>query len=564
MSGEPQKQERITQRPAAPNRPATGSGDLLAGTRDPASSTRPRMTRKEIADTSLISGTTIAGRYRVERLLGSGGMGSVYEATQLAIGRRVAIKVLRPDVADDPFIEARFQREARAAASVHHPNVVVVHEFGRGDDGTLFLAMELLHGDSLLVRLRKGGPIAPREAVRIASEIASALEAAHAAGVVHRDLKPDNVTLLSNGGLKVLDFGIARILQSDREETSEDRAQLTDAQQVLGTPRYISPEAVARLPVGPSADLYALGAILFEMLTGRPVFLDKEPVILMGQHLRDRPPLLREAAPELEAPVELETLVDELLRKLPTERPASASVVQRRLASLDWSGRLVRDATKATVAPPSSEELLEPDELDELPAAGTSRARPVSRGVADVVSPPKTAALSPDLGAKPPPPTLTPEAVLFQAPAARPGRADWVTPRTHKRPNILGGLLLVISVLAVAGLLVVHRMRLDEERARLEAERAATTPPATTEAPPDPLGPRVQEALITVQTNAPSPVVRWDGETMEGAAFAVPVDGRPHRLEVSARGYGTRAVEVVADGPHTVELPLTRGRSRPR
>ncbi|GAB4213255.1 MAG: hypothetical protein OHK0013_36990 [Sandaracinaceae bacterium] len=553
MSGEPQKRERITVRPAAPNQSGTGSGTRG---RDPASSTRPRMTKREIAETQLSTGTTIAGRYRVERLLGSGGMGSVYEATQLAIGRRVAIKVLRPDVADDPFIEARFQREARAAASVHHPNVVVVHEFGRGDDGTLFLAMELLHGDSLLVRLRRTakegrGAIPPREAVRIAAEIASALEAAHAAGVVHRDLKPDNVTLLANGGLKVLDFGIARILQNDREDTSEDRAQLTDAQQVLGTPRYISPEAVARLPVGPSADLYALGCILFEMLTGRPVFLDKEPVILMGQHLRDTPPRLRDVVPDLEAPVELEALVEELLKKLPTERPASATVVRERLLALDWNGRLVRDATKPTVAPASTEPL-DAEAIEALPSPAARRPAEIS-----------TSAPALDLGARPPPPTLTPEPILFQAPAARPGRADWITPRTSKRPSVLGGVLLVGSVLVVGGMLVVHRMRLDAERARLEAERARTaiTAPAT---PPEPLGPRAQEALITVHTNAPSPLLRWDGVPMEGTSFSVPVDGRPHRLEVSARGYATRSVEVVADGPHTVELPLTRARSRTR
>ncbi|MFO0709642.1 MAG: serine/threonine-protein kinase [Sandaracinus sp.] len=553
MSSEPQKQERITVRPDAP-KPAASVGSTSSGGRDPASSTRPRMSKKEIADTSLSTGTTIAGRYRVERLLGSGGMGSVYEATQLAIGRRVAIKVLRPDVADDPFIEARFQREARAAASVHHPNIVVVHEFGRGDDGALFLVMELLHGDSLLTRLRRrakergSGALPPEEAVRVAIEIASALEAAHAAGVVHRDLKPDNVTLLASGGLKVLDFGIARILENDRADRSgEDRAQLTDAQQVLGTPRYISPEAVARMPVGPAADLYALGCILFEMLTGRPVFTDKEPVILMGQHLRDAPPRLREVVSDLEAPVELEVLVDELLKKLPTERPRSASEVRSRLAALDWHGRLVRDATKAPQLPPISPSDLLPDESPLLLPAAVPSPRPLP-------TPTPTPAPPVDLGARPPAPTLSPEAILFKAPSPAPGRADWVTPRTQKRPSIFGGVILVICVLAVAGLLVVHRMRLDEERAHL----TPSTPPPTTST--ELLGPRAEEALITVQTNAPDPTIRWDDQTMEGTSFSVEVDGHTHRLEVSARGYTTRQVEVVADGPHAVDLPLTRGR----
>jgi serine/threonine-protein kinase len=548
MSSEPQTKERITMRPEAAKRAPSES----SGARETASSTRSRLTKQQVAETSHAAGKIIAGRYRVERLLGSGGMGSVYEATQLAIGRRVAVKVLRPDMADDPLIEARFEREARAAASVHHPNVVVVHEFGRGDDGALFLAMELLPGESLLARLRRlkgagDSALSPREAVGFAIEIASALEAAHAAGVVHRDLKPDNVTLLASGGLKVLDFGIARILQDERDDAREDRAQLTDAQQVLGTPRYISPEAVARLPVGPSADLYALGCILFEMLTGRPVFLDREPVILMGQHLREAPPKLRDASPGLAAPVALEALVDELLRKLPTDRPATASAVRQRLASLDWSGRLVRDVTRPSRPPP-----ILPDDLEEVDD-DLSAPAPASKPAPAMPSAPVR------LEARPPAPTLTPEALHFQPPSATPAGADWITPRGPRRPSMLSRAVLVLCVATVAGLLVAHRMRLDAQRAQLlETGAQPTTAPAA------PLGPREVEANITVHTSTPDAVFRWDDELMPGPSFHVVVDGRTHRLEVSARGHATRRVDVVADGPHTLDVPLTHSRSRRR
>lgn len=517
------------------------------------------MTKREVVRTALPRGATIAGRYQIERLIGTGGMGSVYEATQLAIGRRVALKLLRPDVADDPLVEARFEREARAAASIRHSNVVIVHDFGRADDGTLFLAMELLEGSSLLVHLRDTGAIPPRRAVAIAREIASALEAAHAAGVVHRDLKPDNVMLLVDGGVKVLDFGIARIVRNDREDAptaGEDRAQLTDAQQMLGTPRYMSPEAVARLPVGPPADLYALGAILFEMLTGRPVFLEKEPVLLMGQHLRERPPRLRDVAPDLEAPVELETLLDELLRKLPTERPRSATEVRKRLAGLDWGGKLVRDTARPRTSITSADFSTRDDEA----ARSGTRARRDRDSSAPLPSPEP---LSFSFAERPPPPTLTPEPVPFQAPVERPGRADWVTPRRRRRTSALGAVIVVTIVAAFTALLVVHRMRLEAERRRLEAD-ASTTSPAVLPLSSEPLGPRATEALIVVRTNAPEPTVRWDGEPMSGTAFGVSVDGLTHRLEVSARGYAPRRIDVVADGPHTLDVPLEPARARRR
>ena len=298
-----------------------------------------RVTKESILQQSTLQpGSVVAGRYRVDAVLGVGGMGAVYAATQLNISRKVALKIVRPDLSGDPMMAARFEREARAASAVHHPNVVVVHEFGRADDGTLFMTMELLSGEPLSARLKREGRLPAKEAARIIAEVAAALEVAHKAGVVHRDLKPDNVFLLSTGGVKVLDFGIARILERRDEEGHEvDSSALTEVGQMLGTPRYMSPEAVARMPVGPPADLYALGCILFEMLCGRHVFTESVPALLMAQHLKEKPPRLSEVSRELDAPPALEALVDDLLKKMPNERPNGASSVLRRLLVLDWS-----------------------------------------------------------------------------------------------------------------------------------------------------------------------------------------------------------------------------------
>jgi serine/threonine-protein kinase len=298
----------------------------------------------------LAPGTVIAGRYRIVRRLGTGGMGAVYEAEQTAIGRRVALKVVRPELANDESIAERFRREARAASRIRSAHVVVVHDFGGGeDDSPLYLVMEFLEGETLEARLAGQGALPPRDAVEIAKQVASALEAAHAAGVVHRDLKPANVLLPRNEPLKVVDFGIARMLESDEPAGG---TKMTQAGTLLGTPAYMSPEACLRKTVGPAADLYALGVMLFEMLTGQLPLEDEEPILLLGLHARVPPPRLRDERPELSVPDALEELVDRLLAKKPEERPASARAVIDALAALDWSASRRAAPVPAPVAAP--------------------------------------------------------------------------------------------------------------------------------------------------------------------------------------------------------------------
>jgi eukaryotic-like serine/threonine-protein kinase len=215
-------------------------------------------------------GREIDGRYHVVALLGEGGMGQVYEVRHTSLDRGFAMKVLRRELARDPELSDRFIDEAKGTASIRHPNIVQITDFGRLDDGLPYFVMELLRGQTLGHVIKAGGPIPAGAAVRILEQIASALGAAHAAGIVHRDLKPENVFLVggmtggrASGDVRVVDFGAAKIVGSSR---------VTRQGIVFGTPHYMSPEQASGQPVDHRADIYALGVIMYEMFTGRVPF----------------------------------------------------------------------------------------------------------------------------------------------------------------------------------------------------------------------------------------------------------------------------------------------------
>jgi eukaryotic-like serine/threonine-protein kinase len=226
------------------------------------------------------------GRYRLVRRIGVGGMGEVWEADDTVLGRRVALKVLVQELANDPRATRRFVREARATAKLTHPNVTRVYDFGR-DGGVPYLVMELLEGDTLADRLA-GGPLPPSEAARIGAAVGDALDAAHRQGIVHRDVKPGNVLLTPVGEVKVMDFGIAAAV---------DETHSTTGSGLYGTAAYISPERAAGQAATPAADVYSLGAVLYELLTGRPPFLGDSPVLVVRAHLQEPPRPVRELAP---------------------------------------------------------------------------------------------------------------------------------------------------------------------------------------------------------------------------------------------------------------------------
>ncbi|WP_051107898.1 protein kinase domain-containing protein [Actinomadura atramentaria] len=282
----------------------------------------------------------LAGRYELERELGSGGMGAVYRAVDRELERAVAVKVLSEQLARQPGFLARFQREARVAAGLSHPHLVVVHDVGQdvtGEHPVPYLVMELVQGRTLAEILR-GGPLAPDRAAAVVLDVLDALEHCHAKGVVHRDIKPANIMLDESGSrpvVKVMDFGIARLL-------SEEATRLTATGMLIGTPAYLSPEQADGRPVLPASDLYSLGCVLYELLTGRPPFAGGNPAgVLMG-HLLRTPPAPSTLRAEL--PPVWDQVILSALAKDPQERYATAA--DMRAALLDALG----PATEPTTA----------------------------------------------------------------------------------------------------------------------------------------------------------------------------------------------------------------------
>ncbi|MBX3270159.1 MAG: serine/threonine protein kinase [Sandaracinaceae bacterium] len=291
--------------------------------------------RRDVAPEELAPGTRIDARFVIERLIGRGGMGAVYAARDERIGRRVALKVLH---LEGRRAGERFRVEAAAASRISSRFVAAVHDYGRDEAlDCAFLVMELLEGSPLDAILHAEGRLSPRDAAAIGADIAEALGAAHAAGVIHRDLKPGNVIVLAEGGVKVIDFGIARIVAPDGGAVGATRPDV-----MVGTPAYISPEMVAGEPLGPAADLYALGVVLFEMVAGRPPFFDPVASALALSHLSEPAPAIADVAPEVEVPAEYALLVSGLLAKDPDERPRSAAEVAAILRGLGGDTRALR------------------------------------------------------------------------------------------------------------------------------------------------------------------------------------------------------------------------------
>ncbi|MDQ6858903.1 MAG: protein kinase, partial [Chloroflexota bacterium] len=285
-----------------------------------------------------MTGDVIAGRYELGKRLGSGGMADVYAAYDRTLERTVALKLLRDGLSADKTFVARFTREARAAASIAHPRVVQVLDAGSAD-GRHYIAMEMVPGGTLKQVIQRDGPFPERRALRIGREIADGVAAAHARGIIHRDLKAQNVLIDAEGHPKVADFGIAH--------TAEDTG-LTQTSALLGSVHYLAPEQASGGPVDERADVYSLGVLLYEMLTGILPFRADTPLQIANQHLHEEPVPARRIRSGLEP--ETDALVARAMAKRPAKRFASAAALRDAIDALLGERRAVAAIPAAATA----------------------------------------------------------------------------------------------------------------------------------------------------------------------------------------------------------------------
>ena len=319
----------------------------------------------------------LGGRYRLVRHLARGGMAEVYVAEDQLLNRTVAVKVLFPELAHDEAFVERFRREARAAASLNHHNIVSVYDFGE-DEGSWFIVMEYVEGRNLRDVIRSEGPMDPSRAAELAAEVAAALAAAHAQGIIHRDVKPANVLIAADAGtVKVADFGIARAAGA--------RQGLTMPGTVLGTATYLSPEQAQGAEVDFRTDVYSLGMVLYEMLAGKPPFTGDSPVAVAYQQLSQTapPPSTHNA----DVPPALDAIVMRAMAKKPDERQATAEEIREELLTIERAvGGPDATAFIAPPPPPEATAVIAAGSTSVLPPPAAGPEPPVTRRPAGVVS----------------------------------------------------------------------------------------------------------------------------------------------------------------------------------
>jgi len=310
-------------------------------------------TLRSAVPASDLVGQVVADRYHVIKKLGEGGMGQVYLAEHVKMGRRSAIKVMNPSMVHDPDAVARFNREASNASRITHPNVCAIYDFGETPEGLIYLAMEFIEGEPLTDLLERDGALPVPRAVGIFTQVADALQAAHDLGIVHRDLKPDNIMLAQKKGadqVKVVDFGIAKAVGGD-----ESGQKVTKTGLVVGTPEFMSPEQLSGDKLDGRSDLYSLALVFYQMLAGQLPFEATTVQETMIKRLTDEPTKLAESRPDLTFPAGLQAVLDTALTRTPAERYQTVAKFADDVASVTGIGRGATSGVPQTRAPADSE-----------------------------------------------------------------------------------------------------------------------------------------------------------------------------------------------------------------
>ncbi|HVU03356.1 MAG TPA: protein kinase [Polyangiaceae bacterium] len=522
-------------------------------------------------------GALVAGRYRVIKPLGEGGMGQVYLAEHEAIEKKVALKVLKSEYSRKADIVTRFQQEAISASRIKHPNVLDVFDFGKLDTGEAFLAMEFLEGHDLSDDLAKKGVLDPLRGIHIALQICRALGAAHARGVVHRDMKPDNVFLQRTGDgeelVKIVDFGIAQLRGTNEEaaKSQPTRRRLTKTGMIFGTPEYMAPEQAAGRPADLRVDVYAVGVILYEMFTGAVPFTGDSFMAVLAKTLNDPPPGMTQMNPDLRIGQELQAVIMRALAKSPDQRYSSMSEFSNALLGTPEGagfGRTTQASfgdARASAYPPA-------------PGAATAgQFGTPQNAIGTLASPAQTA-----------PGTTGPQGGTIGRTATPIGQSATVGPAQHgPGTGLVLGSLGLVAVLGVGGVFGYMHLR---------AQPAPTTdvappvPTATATAVPDPRPtPTIAAAAaapagsvgtteVAPVTGATSNEVRLHivteppGATVTKAGFQVcestPCDFTANRNEgldlVAQKGALRGSAKILPQHDQTVTIALAAPAPRPK
>ncbi len=482
---------------------------------------------------SAMIGQVVADRFLVHKELGKGGMGQVFLAEQVRIGRRCALKVIREGLVSDPDSVLRFNREASNAASISHPNVVQVYDFGESRDGLIFLAMEYVDGESLGALLAREGTVAPLRAVSIASQVASALTAAHDLKIVHRDLKPDNVMLARNRDgsdlVKVVDFGVARVMDSADQK-------VTGTGLVIGTPEYMSPEQFTGKGIDGRSDLYSLALILFRMLTGTPAFDAENAREALDARFSQQPKRLAAANPHVAWPAGLQEVMDRGLALRVDDRYQTVDAFAQAVVAVttywnpDEGVRAESGVVSASLAVPAPRGVPSGAHRAWRRApAGAPSAEPAVGGAtaalsANVPPTPPSVGLADEVGVSPSgrPEHAVDRSMAGARTAAVPADSDARSP--SRRGPVVWAIALVAVV--VAGVYATRGLR---ERASLDASAAApstqspspTAPSEGSAEPPRPDSAAVPNSPVTAPASGGSRIAAGGVATSSGRAADV-------------------------------------------